>query len=148
MRKLENLLIIIVLIILFYSASKYGDASIDVHFHDTFYVINSAYIGGWFAVWLLIIFLLFKVVRRRHHYVSPLITLTYTTLTLLFFCVFLLLGLVNGASNGAGFSNADLDALIFRNKLRVVAAWCLLAVQVIFLTYFAVQLLKKRAVQR
>lgn len=148
MKKFENFLIVAVLIILFYSASKYSDTSIDIHFHDTFYVISGAFVGGWFTVWLLIVFLLFKLIRRRHRYIHPLFTITYTTLTVLFFGVFLVLGLPGAPSSAAGYSNADLDALIFRNHMRVVPAWCLVAVQVIFLIFFVVQRLKKPAFQR
>ena len=68
---------------------------------------------------------------------------TYNTLTLLFFGVFMLGVWHIGAANGAGYSNSELDALIFKNKLRLVAAWCFLVVQVIFLIYFFVQFAKK-----
>ncbi|WP_205513405.1 hypothetical protein [Longitalea arenae] len=148
MKKFENFLIVLVLVLLFFSASKHSDVSIDIHLHDTFYVINSAYVTGWFALWLLIVFFLFKLIRRRRQYINPLFTITYNALTLLFFGGFLWLGLYNAPANGVGFTNAEIDGLIFRNQMRVVFAWCLLAVQVIFLLYFAVQLLKKPAVQR
>jgi hypothetical protein len=148
MKKFENFLLITVLILLFYSASKYSDTSIDIHYHDTYYLISGAAIGGWFALWLLIVFLLLKIIRRRHHFVHPIFTLIYGVLTLVFLGVIFALTRVGGPSNRAGYSAADLDALIFRNQMSMLAVWCLLALQVIFMIYFIVQLLKKPALQR
>lgn len=148
MKKFENSLIITVLILLFYGASKYSDTSIDIHFNDTFYLIASGGVAGCFAAWMLIVFFLFKVIRRRHQYVHPLFTFTYNILTLLFLGLVLLPGLLNAPSNAAGFTDADLDGLIFRNHLKVMAAWCLLALQVIFLIFFVFQLLKRPVIDR
>lgn len=143
MKKIENFLFLPVLVLLFYSASKYSDTSIDIHLFDTYYIFSSAAAAGWFALWLLVVVFLFRLVRRRHQMVHQRFEIIYSTLTLLFFGVFLLAGLSGGPSNAAGYSDADLDALIFRNKLGMAVAWCFLTVQFIFLTYIILQFVKK-----
>lgn len=143
MKKIENFLFLPVLVLVFYSMSKYSDASIDINFHDTYYIIASAPVAGWFAVWLLIVILLFKLIRRRHHSVNQKIAITFITGTLLFFAIFLIGGLVGGPSGEGRFSDTELDTLIFKGQLRIVAAWCFLVMQVMFVVYFVVQLLKR-----
>lgn len=148
MKKTENFLLLPVLVLLFYGASKYSAASIDIHFHDTYYIIASAPIAGWFALWLLIVFALFKWIRHRHQVINQKFFATYITLTLLSFGIFLLGGLMSGPSGEGRFSDSELDALIFRDNLRMVAACCFLLFQIIFLIYFIVQLLKRPVIQR
>ncbi|THU35822.1 hypothetical protein FAM09_20720 [Niastella caeni] len=143
MKKIENFLFLPVLVLLFYSASKYSDTTIDIHLYDTYYLISSAAVAGWFALWLLIVILLFKRIRQRHRLVHQKVVLIYSMLTLVSLGLFLFAGLSGGPSNAAGYTDADLDAMIFRNKLGMVAGWSCLAVQVIFLIYFVVQTVKK-----
>lgn len=142
MKKIENWLFLPVLILLFFSASKYGGASTDINVSDTYFIIPNAAIAGVFAAWLFLVIFLFKRIRRRHQVVHKKFAIIYITLTLLFLGVFLGLGLVAGGSAAGNFTNSDLDALIFRNQLRVWCAWCCLLVQVIFLIYFIVQIVK------
>jgi hypothetical protein len=143
MKKIENILFWPVLILLFFSASKYGSTSTDIHFHDTYYIIPSRVISGGFVVWLLVLIFLFKLIRRRHQVVNNKFVLIYITLTALSLGVFLGLEFVKGGSAAGNFTYADLDALMLRNKLRILSAWCLLLVQVMFLIYFIVQIVKK-----
>ena len=142
MKKIENFLFLPVLVLVFYSMSKYSDAPIDVHFNDTYYMIPTAPLTGWLAVWLLLVFLLFKVIRRRQQSVHKKFAIVYLTGTVLFFAVFLLLGL-SGDHSENGFSDSELDTLIFKDHVRVVAAWCFMATQVMFLIYFVMQFLKR-----
>lgn len=148
MKKIENWLILPVLILLFFSASKYGGASTDINVSDTYFIIPNAAIAGGFAVWLLLVIFLFKQIRRRHQVVHKKFAFIYITLTLLFFGIFLGLGLVSGGSAAGNYTSSDLDALIFRNQLRVWCAWCCLLVQVIFLIYFIIQIVKSASIYR
>jgi len=143
MKKIENILFWPVLILLFFSASKYGSTSTDIHWSDTYYIISSGVIAGIFAGWLLLAVLLFKLIRRRHHTVQKMFTLIYSTLTVLLLGVFLGVGLVKGGSAVGTYNTADLDALMFRNQLKVACAEGCLLVQVIFLIYFFIQIVKK-----
>jgi hypothetical protein len=143
MKKIENILFWPVLILLFFSASKYGAASTDIYLHDAYYIVANSYVAGTFALWLLLVIFLLKLIRRRHQAVNKKFVLTYITFTLLLLGGFLGLEFVSGGSAAGNFTTADLDALMFRNQLRVLCAWCFLLVQVIFLTYFIIQIVKK-----
>ena len=147
MKKIENWLIWPIVVLVFCSISKYGDTTTDVHFSDTYYVIKNSFITGWFLAWLLIVFFLFKLVRRRHQFVNAKFAATYILLTVLLFAVSWGSGFFGGGSP-AGYSDSQLDKLIFYDKVREVTAFCLLLTQVIFLGYFVVQLLKKPVIQR
>jgi hypothetical protein len=120
MKKIENFLYLPVLILLFYGASKYSSSVTDIHFHDTFYVITNASITGWFLAWLGIVFILFKIIRRRHVIIHTKFAFTYIVLTVLLFGVFMVAGLVGGPSDRSGYTDADLDLVIARNLFRMV----------------------------
>jgi|GEM_PF-4774469 len=145
MKKIENILFWPVLVLLFLSASKYGAASNAIELNDTYYIILNSHSAGIFAAWLLLVVLLFKFIRRRHQVVNKKFAITYIVLTLLLFGVFIGLGFVQGSSAAGNFTTADLDALMFRNQLKVACAEGCLLVQVIFLVYFFVQMVKKPA---
>lgn len=142
MKKIENFLFWPVLVLVFCSISKYGDMPTDVHWKDTFFVIKNSIITGCFLAWLIVVIMLFKLIRRRHQSVHTRFAVTYIVLTLLLFSVSWLSGFLGGGSP-AGYSDSQLDKLIFYNQVRIITAACLLAVQVVFLVYFVVQLLKK-----
>jgi uncharacterized membrane protein len=147
MKKIENWLLWAILILIFCSISKYGDTTTDVHFSDTYYVINNSFITGWFLAWLLIVFFLFKLIRRRHQFVNRKFAAAYIVLTVLLFTVSWGSGFLGGGSP-AGYSDSQLDKLIFYDKVREATAAGLLLTQVIFLVYFVVQLLKKPVVSK
>jgi hypothetical protein len=68
-------------------------------------------------------------------------------LTLVLFSISWLSGFLGGGSP-AGYSDSQLDRLIFYDQLRTVTAFFFLLIQIIFLGYFVVQLLKKPVYQR
>ncbi len=145
MKKIENILFWPVLILLFLSASKYGAMSTDVQYNDTYHIIPNSYVAGSFAGWLLIVVFLLKSIRRRRQVLNKKFILTYILLTVLLLGIFLGLGFVSGGSAAGNFTTADLDALLFRNQLKMLCAEVCLLVQVIFLVYFIIQLVKKPA---
>lgn len=143
MKKIENILFWFILILLFLSASKYGAMSTDIDFNDTFYIIPNSHIAGSFAAWQLVVVFLFKWIRRRRQVVNKKFALSYIVLTILSLGIFLGVGFVKGGLAGGNYTTADLDALMFRNQLKVACAEGCLLVQVIFLIYFFVQIVKK-----
>ena len=145
MKKIEHILFWLVLILLFFCASKYGSLSTDVEIGDTYYIIANSQIAGIFSVWLLVVVLLFKLIRRRRQAVNKIFAGTYIALTTLLLGLFLGLGLVKGGSAVGTFNTAQLDALLFRNQLKIACAEGCLGVQVIFLIYFVTQMVKKPA---
>lgn len=148
MKKIENWLVWPILVLLFYSISKYGDITTDIHWNDTFYLVTNGSLAGCFLAWLVIVFILFKIIRHRHVIIHTKFAFTYIVLTLLLFGTFLAAGFVGGPTKGIGFSDADLDRLIARNLFRMVTVYCFLTVQVIFLIYFITQLFKKPVISR
>ncbi|MBO9203520.1 MULTISPECIES: hypothetical protein [Niastella] len=145
MKKIENLLFWPVLILLFFSASKYGAMSTDLHWDDTYYIIPNWQVAFPAASWLLLIIFLLKRIRRRHQVINKKFAFIYITITLLLLCTLLGLGMVSGGSAAGNYTTSDLDALMFRNQLRILSGWCFLIVQVIFLIYFIGQIVKKPA---
>lgn len=142
MKKIENWLLWPILVLIFASISKYGEQRTDIHWNDTFYVIDNNYITGSLLVWLLIVFFLLKFIRHRHHTVHTQFAIAYMVLTVLLFTLFWGSSFLGGGSP-AGYSDSQIDKLIFYNNLRLYTAFGLLLVQVIFLLYFIVQMLKK-----
>lgn len=147
MKKTENWLLLPILVLIFCSISKYGDTTTDIQLSDTYYVINNNIITGWFLAWLLIVFFLFKLIRRRHQFVHTKFAAAYIILTVLFFGISWGSGFFGGGSP-AGYSDSQLDKLIFYDRVREVTAFGLLLMQVIFVVYFVIQLIKKPVIQR
>lgn len=143
MKKIEHILYWITGILLFFCISKYGSATTDINVRDTYFIIKNSQIAITFVLWLLIVIFLFKMIRRRHKEVPKIFALSYIILTVLLLGVFLGLGLVKGGSAAGTYNTADLDALMFRNQLKLVCAEGCLLVQVIFLIYFFIQMVKK-----
>ncbi|OQP52480.1 hypothetical protein A4R26_28695 [Niastella populi] len=144
MKKVENLLFWPVLVLIFCSISKYGDTPTDIHWNDTFYVIKNSIITGCFLAWLLVVIMVFKVIRRRHQTIHTKFAIAYMVLTILLFGISWASGFLGGGS-AAGYSDSQLDKLMFYDQVRVITASGFLVTQVIFLGYFVVQLLKKPA---
>jgi hypothetical protein len=147
MKKIENWLLWPVLILVFYGMSKYSNSTFDIHFHDTYYLVSNATIAGFVALWLAIVIIFLKLIRHRHQVVNVKFTLVYMVVTLLLFCISWLSGYFTG-SVPSGYSDFQLNKWVFFNQLRVVAALSFLLVQVIFVAYFVVQLVKKPVIQR
>ncbi|HUP12281.1 MAG TPA: hypothetical protein VM187_08725, partial [Niastella sp.] len=105
------------------------------------------FITGWFLAWLLIIFFLFKLIRRRHQEINNKFAIIYIVLTMLFFTLSWGSGFLGGGSP-AGYSDSQLDKLIFYDQVRTLTAVSLMVTQVIFLVYFVVQMLKRPAVSK
>jgi heme/copper-type cytochrome/quinol oxidase subunit 1 len=146
MKKIENWLFLPILVLVFYGASKYSSNTIDIHFHDTYYVVANGHLIGVSLVWLSIVLILFKIIRRRHQSISIRFAIPYLILTLLIFLVF---WLPNGAETGAnGISDTQLNRWLLYNQLRISAAFFFLLAQVIFLIYFITQLFKRPVVSR
>lgn len=145
MKKIENILLWPVFILLFVCVSKFGAITTDIQYHDTYYITPNSYIAGSFAGWLLLVVFLLKQVRRRHQVIHTGIILTYTLITVLLLGVFLGLGFVSGGSAAGNYTTDDLDALLFRNQLKLLCMEGCLLVQVLFLIYIIIQLVKKPA---
>ena len=146
MKKIENILFVPAVILLFYSISKHNTAVTDIHFSDTFFVVENRTITGWFLAWLILVIIFFKIIRYRHYYISKRFAAPYIILTpvlFLFFCLPL-----GSHSYVSGMSDEQLSEWIFFNQVKMVTGYSFLLIQVIFLIYFITQLIKRPIASR
>jgi membrane protease YdiL (CAAX protease family) len=146
MKKIENILFIPAVILLFLSISKKNTAVTDIHFSDTYYVVSNAAIAGGFLGWLILVIIFLKLIRWRHQSINIKFASPYIILTLVLYLVFTLASPPQAGTGG--MSDAQLDQWIFYNRLREVTAVAFILIQVIFLIYFITQLFKRPAVSR
>jgi hypothetical protein len=145
MKKIENILFIPAVILLFISISKKNTAVTDIHFHDTYYVVSNAAIAGGFLGWLILVITFLKLIRWRHQSINIKFVSPYIILTLVLYLVFSLANPPQGSTNG--ISDAQLDRWVLYHQIRIGAILVFLLIQVIFLVYFIVQLFKRPAVR-
>jgi len=136
MKKIENWLIIPALLLFFYWISNYGKTSINIHWHDTYYVLDNKALSGRFLIWLTIVFIFFKIIRARHGSINRKFAVTYIVLTLLLFIIFSLPVELDGR---------NLEKWSLFNQVRIIVGAIFLLAQVMFLIYYFVQLIKKPA---
>ena len=144
MKKIENWLFLPVLVLLFYSASEYSAATTDIHLNDSYYIISNASIARGLLTWLILVFIFFKVMRRRNPNLNNRLVVSYMVLTGSLLSVWYIASGVLGAKTSSGFSDAELNRWVLFNQIRMTAGFVFGLVQVIFLVYFVVLLLKKR----
>jgi hypothetical protein len=142
MKKIENILFIPALILLFLGISKNNTGATDIHFNDTFFVLENRTMAGWFLAWLIFVIILFKIIRRRHNYINKRVAAPYIILTVVFYLFFFLGNFMQGG--GRGMSDAQLQRWTFYNQLKMVTAAAFLLVQLIFLIYFTWQMIRPR----
>jgi len=139
MRKIENWLLLPAFILLFRSIIE-PLQSFDIHLHDTYFVFDGVSLLRFPAYALLIIFGMYKTVRHRHENIDPVFALPHIVITILLTGV-LLFPSTTG-KRYVDFTNWSTIGFMQWNVLSFVAY---LLVQVIFLGYFVVQLIRKPA---
>jgi hypothetical protein len=134
MKKIENWLIIPALLLLFYWISSFGKASINIHWHDSYYALDNKALSGRFLIWLTIVFIFFKIIRARHQSINRKFAVTYLVLTLLLFTIF---------SIPVEPDGRNMEKWSLFNQVRIVVGAIFLLAQVMFLIYYFVQLVRK-----
>ena len=138
MQKVENSLLLAVLFLFVWSLTVTG--SMDLHLHDTYFVIAGVSALRFLAGFFLILFGLYKTIRHRHDVINLFIAVPHILLT------FILIGSLL-ASFGEKRNYVEFSTWQAEGKLL----WCavglmsFLLIQVIFLIYFLVQIIKKPA---
>lgn len=139
--KIENWLLLPMLILLFYTRSAAAENTTSFHFQDNAVEFNNGSAAGWALVWLILVFLLWKVVRLRHRTVNIKFAISYILLSLLFFVVLCLPTSPETSANG--ISDTQLYMWNLYNSIRAMSWNIVMLTQLIFLIYFIIQLIKR-----
>ena len=146
MRKIENLLLVPFLLIVLALCLR-GHSTLDIHLHDTYYVIAPWPLAQLFVVWLFILFLLYKLIRKRRQFVNNWWAISHITVTTLLTGLIWFSYLFNNRLPRWYISDSletTLRIWAAYNQLLVISCMIFLFVQVIFLIYFIVQMIKPR----
>ena len=140
MRKIENWLLLPVLFLLCWSF--FGTSTLDIHLHDTYYVIDGVSILRFQAYALLIIFGMYKTVRHRHENINPVFALLHIFLTILLTGLMLIPSATATGRAYLDYSNWSSYQSFQWNAIAIIVYSL---IQVIFLGYFVVQIFKRPA---
>jgi heme/copper-type cytochrome/quinol oxidase subunit 1 len=142
MKKIENWLLIAACLLLV--SSFLLTQTVDIHLHDTYYIIAGFSIARLTAFWTLLVFLLYKIIRRRRNTVSTkaIVLHSATTFIPVIFILFYWSG--NGAQRPRylDYSSWHTPGPGFQSLLLPVLMLLCIVSQVIFLLYFVVQVIK------
>lgn len=141
MKKIENWLLLPILILFCWSLAA-APHTLDIHLHDTYFVLDSAFTFRFLGGALLLLFGLYKTIRNRHQTINQvfaaphlLITILLTGLLLIPFATEVRFIDYNNWSNWTSYQSNLLRPSI------VVNAYVL--TQFIFLIYFITQMVKR-----
>jgi hypothetical protein len=133
MKKIENLLLLPVLVLFCLSFNNPG--GLDFHLHDTYFVIAGVSLWRFFAGLLLILFGLYKTIRNRHYYINLIFAVPHILITIL------LTALILFPFKTEVHSYIDWSQVPDQKNALVLLAFLL--IQVIFLIYFIVKLTQR-----
>ncbi len=143
MKKIENLLLLPVAVLFFWSLGV-KKSTLDIHLHDTYYVLEGASTLRILGGALLILLGMYKTIRSRHLSINQAFAVTHISVTSIILVVFfLLLPFANDVGNYLDYSNWN----SYQNKMRweVIAIISFLFIQAVFFLYFIFQMVKKPA---
>jgi hypothetical protein len=150
MKKIENLLLLPFLFAL-YGVNRASANLLSIAFHDSYFVINPAGVSMWFLCYLIVLFLLYKVIRMRHQTVNWLWATGHITFTF-FLIVTVWWSFEYSGSPLSGFSlskSDDFAAWVSYNRVLVFSALTFSLIQVVFWIWFILQMIRKqKAVQQ
>jgi hypothetical protein len=137
MKKIENVLLLpaLVLLVLIFVKRR---STLDLHLHDTYYVIANAAIVKWFLYWIIVQFILYTIIRRRHGPLSKKWAVTHISITVL------LIGLILFLPHTQERAPVDYKTILERwqwyNEAMLAAMLAFLLSQIVFLIYFVIRL--------
>ena len=145
MRKIENLLLLTAVVVLCWP--HIDGYTYDLHLHDTYFVI--AFPKFFFAEFLMVLFLFYKLIRKRHGSVNRLMAVAHVFITLLFMLgalyLFVTVQTLNMSKGYLDYSNWQniRDENRFRDLMLLVFVVVFLIIQVIFFLYFIIRLVEQ-----
>jgi heme/copper-type cytochrome/quinol oxidase subunit 1 len=137
MKKIENILlppILVLLVLIFVKRTT----TIDIHLHDTYYVIAHASLAKWFLYWLVVQFFLYTLIRRRHKQVNTKWAITHISITILL--IGLIWFLADSMSKAPRYYATYAVKWNLYNQMIVIAVVAFLLSQIVFLVYFVSRL--------
>jgi hypothetical protein len=144
MKKIENVLLlpVLVLIVLIFLT---GNATLDIHLHDTYYIIAYSQLVKWFLYWLVVVFILYTVIRYRHKRVNTVWAVTHISITIVLIALNWYLVVSPGFEGSGEGANIAYNMAAFRkwelyNQWSIVTMLAFLLTQIIFLVYFVTRL--------
>jgi hypothetical protein len=147
MKKIENLLLLTAVVVLCWP--RIGSCTYDLHLHDTYFVI--AFPKFFFAELLLVLFLFYTIIRKRHRSVNRLMAATHVFITVLFIASVLYAYMtVQNLNRSAGYLDYSNWQNIrtenwFRNLILLIFIIVFLIIQIIFFLYFIIRLVQQPA---
>jgi hypothetical protein len=153
MKKVEHLLLVPIVILMFVALYVH-DTTLDIHVHDTYFVLDLAWIAKMFMYWLAFVFVLYKVMRRRHKYVNRWWVISHIGFTLLIMAMLWYYVFLFGAPSNVEryyFPAANVPVLLekwsFYNTIIIIILLTFLLIQLVFLAYFITRLFRSPVVQ-
>ena len=140
MKKIENVLLLPALVLLVLIFVQ-GRSTVDIHLHDTYYVIANTSLAKWFLYWLVVQFILYTLIRRRHKQVNTKWVITHLSITLLL--IGLIWFLANSMSKAPRYYASyteEWEKWNLYNKMIVIALVAFLVSQIVLLVYFVTRL--------
>lgn len=141
MRKIENWLLLPVLIL--FVASFFVTSTLDVHLHDTYFVIAGLSLLRFLAGLLLILFGLYKTIRNRHQKISYAFAVPHILITVFLTGLFVIPSAIVPSvleRKYLDYSNWNTFQSLYNRESIIIISYFL--VQVIFGIYFFIQMVR------
>jgi cytochrome c oxidase subunit I len=152
MKKTENILLVpmaIMLGITLFSVFL-GNSTVDIHLHDTLFVISQQYISSVLLGLLIVIYGFYKIIRQKRGSINKWVAFFHIIVTLLFIVlvaasiVYPFMGSVPRTYIDA--NSGWFDEFFIFERIISTAALSFLLSQLIFIIYFAVEMIRPRKV--
>jgi hypothetical protein len=147
MKKIENLLLLPFLFAL-YGINRVSANVLAIGFNDDYFAIGPSTVCRWFLCCVIVLFILYKLIRRRRQFVNWIWATGHIAITfLLIVLVWWSFEYTELPTDGFSLSQrGDFAAWAGYHKVFVYSALIFSLVQVAFWVYFIVQMVRKRQV--
>jgi hypothetical protein len=144
-KNIENLLLLTAAVVLCWP--HIDGSTYDLHLHDTYFVI--AFRRFFLTELLLVLFLFYKIIRKRHHSVNRLMAVTHVFLTILFIATVLYayvtvqtLNTSRGYLDYSNWQNIRAESAV-HNLVLLGFVVVFSIIQIIFFLYFIIRLIQQ-----
>jgi len=148
----ENILLILLIIVFFTSKIIVSNSALDIHLHDTYFVISNIYMAVFFLPYLIFIYFSYRFIRRKNKSINVFISL-FQIAGLSLFCLLLFLPLNFMDSIGKPTRYYDfntwnsLKEFSFYNEWVMITIFIIVISQLLFFIYFLIFVFKRLTVK-